>query len=118
MTFVQFVLKKCTIRLGDYIKDTTAYILPKYSPEGNAEAEKLMRRDPLFEDAAHYVQKKQMISVPLIQRWFKVGQHRARCIVAQLFDAGIVEPHIRHFKSPKQLNMFQAFENQNGEIQC
>ena len=111
-------LKQVVSHIGNQLKDTTAYILPKYSPEGNAEAEKFMRRDPLFEEAAHYVQEKQMISVPLIQRWFKVGQHRARCIVAQLFDAGIVEPNIRHFKSSKQLNMFQAFENQNGEIQC
>lgn len=92
-------LKQVVSHIGNQLKNTTTYTLPKYSPEGNAEAEKFMRRDPLFEEAAHYVQEKQMISVPLIQRRFKVGQHRARCIVSQLFNAGIVEPNIRHFVS-------------------
>ena len=105
-------MAKVVSHIGNQLSNTTAYILPEYSPDDSAEAEKLMRRDPLFEGAAHNVQEKKIISVPLIQRWFKVGQSRARRIVAQLYDAGIVDSNIQHLKSPKQLNMFKGLSNQ------
>lgn len=73
----------------------SAYELPEYTPESDESGsamggDTLAKRDPLFEEVAHYVVNNQTGSASTIQRKFSIGFNRAGRIVDQLEAAGIV----------------------------
>ena len=75
----------------------TAFILPEYDPEGEADeksaAADLSDRDPLFDEVARLVVSQQQGSTSLIQRKFSIGYNRAGRLMDQLQSAGIVGPY-------------------------
>ncbi|MDR2917528.1 MAG: DNA translocase FtsK [Tannerella sp.] len=73
----------------------TAFHLPDYTPEDNAEPKDvdLSRKDDLFDDAARLMVIHQQGSTSLIQRKFSIGYNRAGRIMDQLEAAGIVGPN-------------------------
>ena len=88
-------------RISHYISEQqgypTAFYLPEYVDENNADGSNLddvdlKRLDPLFEEAARLVVIHQSGSTSLIQRKFEIGYNRAGRIMDQLEKAGIVGP--------------------------
>jgi S-DNA-T family DNA segregation ATPase FtsK/SpoIIIE len=86
-------------KISDYIGDQrgypTAFVLPEYVGEGEANSPKDFNpddRDPMFEDAARLIVMHQQGSTSLIQRKLKLGYNRAGRIIDQLEAAGIVGP--------------------------
>ncbi|MDR0713618.1 MAG: DNA translocase FtsK [Bacteroidales bacterium] len=73
----------------------TAFLLPEYSAEENAELKEvdLSKRDPIFDDAARLIVVHQQGSTSLIQRKFSIGYNRAGRLMDQLEAAGIVGPN-------------------------
>lgn len=73
---------------------TSAYELPEYVPEseqnGLSKDIDTSKRDPLFEDVAHFVVSNQSGSASVIQRKFSIGFNRAGRLIDQLEAAGIV----------------------------
>ena len=49
-------------------------------------------RDPLFEDVKKFVQQEKFTSCSRIQRKFSLGFNRARRILDQLEEAGVISP--------------------------
>jgi S-DNA-T family DNA segregation ATPase FtsK/SpoIIIE len=73
----------------------TAYILPEYSDNEDAEkpgAVDLSNLDPLFDEAARLIVIHQQGSTSLIQRKFSIGYNRAGRLMDQLEATGIVGP--------------------------
>lgn len=72
----------------------SAYELPEYVPEseqnGLSKDVDTSKRDPLFEDVAHFVVSNQSGSASVIQRKFSIGFNRAGRLIDQLEAAGIV----------------------------
>ncbi len=73
----------------------TAFMLPEYTAEDNAELKDidLSKKDELFDDAARLMVIHQQGSTSLIQRKFSIGYNRAGRIMDQLEAAGIVGPN-------------------------
>jgi len=70
----------------------TAYMLPLYDEEEQAEVVDLKELDPLFEEAAKLIVLHQQGSTSLIQRKLKLGYNRSGRIIDQLEAAGVVGP--------------------------
>ncbi|MEG2759836.1 MAG: DNA translocase FtsK 4TM domain-containing protein [Mucinivorans sp.] len=72
----------------------SAYELPEYVPEseqnGASREVDPAKRDPLFDDVAHFVVSNQNGSASTIQRRYSIGFNRAGRLVDQLEAAGIV----------------------------
>jgi DNA segregation ATPase FtsK/SpoIIIE-like protein len=67
-------------------------IYSKATKNLNIKNEGLIKRDPLFNEAAHLIVANQQGSTSLIQRKFSIGYNRAGRIVDQLEVAGIIGP--------------------------
>lgn len=88
-------VERITDHIGNQRGYPMVYELPEYSPEGEGGdsaigSDILAKRDPLFEEVAHYVVSNQQGSASTIQRKFSIGFNRAGRIVDQLEAAGIV----------------------------
>ncbi len=88
-------IEQITKFIGSQRGYATAWPLPEYKPEDNAELKDidLGKRDDLFDDAARLVVIHQQGSTSLIQRKFSIGYNRAGRIMDQLEAAGIVGPN-------------------------
>ena len=80
--------------IGDQAGYQTAYMLPIYDEEEQAEGSEvdLQELDTLFEEAAKLVVLHQQGSTSLIQRKLKLGYNRSGRIIDQLEAAGVVGP--------------------------
>jgi len=86
-------LERITDYIGSQQAYPTAFYLPEYVDESNADSltdVDLSKRDTLFDDAARLVVAHQQGSTSLIQRKFSIGYNRAGRIIDQLEAAGIV----------------------------
>jgi len=80
--------------IGNQMGYPTAFMLPEYTAEDNAESKDidLSKKDDLFDDSARLMVVQQQGSTSLIQRKFSIGYNRAGRIMDQLEAAGIVGP--------------------------
>lgn len=59
---------------------------------------KLSPIDPLFGVIASFVVKQRWVSISLVQRRFKLGYNRARCIIEDLELVGVTLPPDKHHR--------------------
>lgn len=88
-------------QVAEYIGDQPGYpntfLLPEYLTQDELTRQAFsdpLHRDPLFEEAARLIVKKQIGSTSIIQRMMKLGYNRASRLMDQLEAAGIVGPNL------------------------
>ncbi len=87
-------IERITGFIGDQRGYVSAYELPEYVPEGDANGVSkggdLSQLDSMFEEVARFVVQNQQGSTSSIQRRFSIGYNRAGRLMDQLEMAGIV----------------------------
>lgn len=78
-------------RLVDYVSSAGIHSRYELAPGDAMPAKRMAKRDPMFDEAAKLVAKKQSCTPAILQKGLAVGYNRACNIIEQLEDAGIVK---------------------------
>ena len=78
-------------RIVDYVSSAGIHSRYELAPGDAMPAKRMAKRDPMFDEAAKLVAKKQSCTPAILQKGLAVGYNRACNIIEQLEDAGIVK---------------------------
>ena len=78
-------------RIVDYVSSGGIHSRYELAPGDAMPAKRMAKRDPMFDEAAKLVAKKQSCTPAILQKGLAVGYNRACNIIEQLEDAGIVK---------------------------